>query len=72
MARIVHGNHPLNWPKDQPKCIRKGDVGYFTYPDYALETSDLNSLYISTDKLTMGILNWHQGQQFALRITIRR
>ena len=65
MARIVHGNHPFDWPKDQPKCIRKGDVGYFPYPDYALGTSDLNSLYISTDKLTMGYFELAPGAQFA-------
>lgn len=64
MARIVHGNHPFNWPKDQPKCIRKEDCGYFTYPDYALGTSDLNTLYISTDKLTLGYFELAPGAQF--------
>lgn len=65
MARIVHGNHPFNWPKDLPKCIRKEDVGYFTYPDFELGTSDLNSLYISTDKLTLGYYELAPGAMFS-------
>ena len=62
--RVVYGNHPYNWPKNQPKCIRKEDVGYFTYPDYQLETCDLNSLYISTDKLTLGYYELAPGARF--------
>lgn len=65
MSRIVHGNHPFNWPKDQPKRIGREDVGFFTYPDYALGTSDMNTLYISTDKLTLGYYELAPGAQFA-------
>ena len=55
MARIVHGNHPYNAPKDQPMRIGREQVGYFTYPDLEfLGSSDLNTLFISTDKLTLG------------------
>ena len=37
MSRIVHGNHPLNVPKDQPMRIGHEQVGYFTYPDIIRE-----------------------------------
>ena len=55
MSRIVFGNHPLNVAKDQPMRIGKEQVGYFTYPDFEISTSDLNTLYISTSELTVGV-----------------
>ena len=65
MARIVHGNHPFNVPKDQPMRIGHEQVGYFTYPDIEfLGQSDLNCLFISTDKLTMGYYEFQPGGQF--------
>ena len=65
MARIVHGNHPFNIPKDQPMRIGREQVGYFTYPDIEfLGKSDLNCLYISTDKLTLGYYEFQGGGQF--------
>lgn len=64
MARIVHGNHPFDVPKDRPMRIGREQVGYFTYPDYQWETSDLNTLFISTPKLTMGYFELAPGAQF--------
>lgn len=65
MARIVHGNHPFNVPKDQPLRIGREQVGYFTYPDFEIKTSDLNTLFISTPKLTMGYYELPPGAQFS-------
>lgn len=66
MARIVHGNHPFNVPKDQPMRIGREQVGYFTYPDIEfLASSDLNTLFISTDKLTLGYYELAPGSQFS-------
>ncbi len=65
MARIVFGNHPFNHPQDQPMCIRKEHVGYFTYPDYEIGTSDLNNLYVSTNELTMGYFELAPGAKFS-------
>ena len=66
MARIVHGNHPFDVPKDQPMRIGREQVGYFTYPDMEyLASSDLNVLYISTDKLTLGYFELSPGAQFS-------
>ena len=65
MARIVHGNHPFNVSKDRPMRIGREQVGYFTYPDIEfLERSDLNTLFISTDKLTLGYYELSPGAQF--------
>ena len=65
MARIQHGNHPFNVPKDQPMRIGHEQFGYFTYPDIEfLGSSDLNCLFISTDKLTMGYYEFQPGGQF--------
>lgn len=64
--RIVHGNHPYNVSKDQPMRIGCEHVGYFTYPDIEyLETSDLNTLFISTDRLTLGYYELAPGAQFS-------
>lgn len=66
MARIVHGNHPFNVPKDKPMRIGREQVGYFTYPDMEyLSRSDLNTLFISTDKLTLGYYELSPGAQFS-------
>jgi len=65
MARIVHGNHPYNVPKDQPMRIGREQVGYFTYPDFEIKTSDLNTLFISTHKLTLGYYELSPGAQFS-------
>ncbi len=65
MARIVHGNHPYDVPKDQPMRIGHEQFGYFTYPDIEfLGSSDLNCLFLSTDKLTMGYYEFQPGGQF--------
>lgn len=64
MARIVFGNHPYDVPKDVPMCIRKEHTGYFTYPDFAISTSDLNTLYISTPELTLGYYELAAGSMF--------
>jgi len=65
MARIVHGNHPFDAPKDQPMRIGREQVGYFTYPDIEfLATSDLNVLYVSTDKITLGYYELAPGSEF--------
>lgn len=66
MARIVHGNHPFDAAKDQPMRIGREQVGYFTYPDIEyLASSDLNTLFISTDKLTLGYYELSPGAQFS-------
>lgn len=65
MARIVFGNHPYDVPKDKPMRIGKEQVGYFTYPDFAIETSDLNNLYVSTSELTMGYFELAPGAMFS-------
>lgn len=65
MARIVHGNHPFNVAKDQPMRIGHEQFGYFTYPDIEfLSQSDLNCMFISTEKLTMGYYEFQPGGQF--------
>lgn len=65
MARIVHGNHPFNVPKNQPMRIGHEQFGYFTYPDIEfLASSDLNCLFVSTDKITMGYYEFQPGGQF--------
>lgn len=65
MARIVHGNHPFDWRKDKPFRVGREQVGYFTYPDIEhLGTSDLNCLFVSTDKLTLGYYEFQGGGQF--------
>jgi mannose-6-phosphate isomerase-like protein (cupin superfamily) len=66
MARIVHGNHPYDAPKDKPMRVGREQVGYFTYPDIQyLGSSDLNTLYVSTDKLTLGYYELSPGAQFS-------
>lgn len=65
MSRIVFGNHPLNVAKDQPMRIGKEQVGYFTYPDFEISTSDLNTLYISTSELTVGYFELAPGAKFS-------
>lgn len=63
--RMQHGNHPYNVPKDQPMRIGHEQIGYFTYPDMEyLATSDMNGMYISTDKLTLGYYEFQPGGQF--------
>lgn len=65
MARIQHGNHPFDVPKNQPMRIGHEQFGYFTYPDIEfLGSSDMNCLFISTDKLTMGYYEFQPGGQF--------
>ncbi len=45
--------------------LGREQVGYFTYPDMEfLPQSDLNTLYVSTDKLTMGFFELSPGAQF--------
>lgn len=66
MARIVFGNHPFTAEKkEKPMCIRKEACGYFTYPDFEICTSDLNTLYLSTPEMTVGYYELAPGSKFA-------
>lgn len=67
MARIKFANHPYteNGLHDKPMRIGKEQLGYFTYPDFEIGTSDLNSLYISTKNLTMGTFELAPGSMFS-------
>jgi mannose-6-phosphate isomerase-like protein (cupin superfamily) len=59
MAEEIFGNHPF--PPDQKKPIHiRGDlIKHFIYPAERPHFSDLNYLYVSTDKLTVG--TWQLG-----------
>ncbi len=59
MAEGIFGNHPF--PPDQKKPIHiRGDlIKHFIYPAERSHFSDLNYLYVSTDKLTVG--TWQLG-----------
>lgn len=53
-AKAVFGNHPFTEEvKETPIYIDKGNIGQFIYPDFGLDYSDLNYMYLSTDNLTV-------------------
>lgn len=56
---IVFGNYPFTPDKKKPLHIRKQMTRQFVYPAEKPHFSDLNYLYVSTDKLTVG--TWQLG-----------
>ena len=52
-AKAVFGNHPFTeGVKDEPIYIDNSNIGNFIYPDFGLDYSDLNYMYLSTPGLT--------------------
>ena len=53
MARIEFRNHPYTEGgiKNEPILITREKLGYFTYPDFDIPHSDLNTLLVSTPNL---------------------
>ena len=59
MAEEVFGNHPFPPDRKKPIHIRGDLIRHFIYPAERPHFSDLNYLYVSTDKLTVG--TWQLG-----------
>ncbi len=59
MAEEIFGNHPFPPDRKKPIHIRGDLVRHFIYPAERPHYSDLNYLYVSTDKLTVG--TWQLG-----------
>ena len=55
----IFGNHPFSPDKKRPIHIRGELIKQFIYPEERPYASDLNYLYVSTDKLTVG--TWQLG-----------
>ena len=55
----IFGNHPFPPDKKKPIHIRGDLIKHFIYPAERPHFSDLNYLYVSTDKLTVG--SWQLG-----------
>lgn len=66
MARIEFRNHPWtkDGKKDQPILITRENVGYFTYPDFDIAHSDLNTLLVSTPNLFAAYYELPPGAQY--------
>jgi len=65
MVERVFGNHPFTKKKKDKPIHIKGDlIGKFLYPDNDLTYSDLNFLYLSTDKLFVAIYELGPGGNF--------
>lgn len=54
-AKAVFCNHPLTEQgiKNEPIFLDNNNIGYFIYPDFGLDYSDINYMYYSSDKLTV-------------------
>lgn len=53
-AKAVFCNHPFTeGEKDRPIYIDNSNIGNFIYPDFGLDYSDLNYMYLSTPNLTV-------------------
>ena len=53
-AKAVFCNHPFtDGVKDKPIYIDNNNIGNFIYPDFGLDYSDLNYMYLSTPNLTV-------------------
>ncbi len=50
----IFGNHPFPQDKKKPTHIKGDLIRHFIYPAERPHFSDLNYLYLSTDKLTVG------------------
>jgi gentisate 1,2-dioxygenase len=59
MAEEIFGNHPFPPDRKKPVHIRGDLIRHFIYPAERPHFSDLNYLYVSTDKLTVG--TWQLG-----------
>lgn len=59
MTQQVFGNHPFPPDRKEPIHIRGELIKQFIYPAERPHFSDLNYLYVSTDKLTVG--TWQLG-----------
>jgi mannose-6-phosphate isomerase-like protein (cupin superfamily) len=59
MAEEIFGNYPFPPDKKKPLHIRGNLIRHFIYPAERPHFSDLNYLYVSTDKLTVG--TWQLG-----------
>jgi mannose-6-phosphate isomerase-like protein (cupin superfamily) len=59
MAEEIFGNYPFPPDKKKPLHIRGSLIRHFIYPAERPHFSDLNYLYVSTDKLTVG--TWQLG-----------
>ena len=59
MAEEIFGNHPFPPDKKTPTHIKGDLIRHFIYPAERPHFSDLNYLYLSTDKLTVG--TWQLG-----------
>ena len=55
----IFGNHPFPPDKKKPTHIKGDLIRHFIYPAERPHFSDLNYLYVSTDKLTVG--TWQLG-----------
>ena len=53
-AKAIFGNHPFTESeKKEPIYMDNTNIGQFIYPDFGLDYSDLNYMYLSTDKITV-------------------
>jgi mannose-6-phosphate isomerase-like protein (cupin superfamily) len=59
MAEEIFGRHPFPPDRKKPVHIRGDLIRHFIYPAERPHYSDLNYLYVSTDKLTVG--TWQLG-----------
>jgi gentisate 1,2-dioxygenase len=59
MSENIFGNYPFPPDKKKPLRLRGDLIKQFIYPDERPHFSDLNYLYVSTDKLTVG--TWQLG-----------
>jgi len=59
MAEEIFGNHPFPPDRKRPIHIRGELIRHFIYPAERPHFSDVNYLYVSTDKLTVG--TWQLG-----------
>ena len=65
MAEEIFGNYPFPPDRKRPIHIRGDLIKHFIYPAERPHFSDLNYLYVSTDKLTVG--TWQLGPGRHLR-----
>jgi len=64
-AKAVFTNHPFTeGEKKEPIYVTKNDIGQFIYPDFGLDYSDLNAVYVSTDKITVCTMDIGPGGFF--------
>ena len=66
MARFEFRNHPYtpNGIKNEPILITRDKLAYFTYPDFDIAHSDLNTLLVSTPNLFAAYFELPAGTQY--------